>query len=159
VSERWTILACGDPSRGDDGAALAAVDRLSPGVSTDARIRPVGMLEVDHLIDALAAGRCLVVDAVRGVEPGVVVELPLSELAAGSSGFIPASSHALPLGETVRLAELLGADLTRGTFVGIGGRTFELGAALSEEAASGIEGAVATIERLLAESRAAAPCA
>lgn len=160
MSERWTILACGDPSRGDDGAALAAVDRLSPGVSTDAWIRPVGMLQVEHVIDALAAGCCLVVDAVRGVEPGSVVALPLAELAAGPSGFIPASSHALPLGETVRLAELLGADLTSGTFIGIGGGSFDLGTAMSDDAASGVEAAVAAIERLLNDGpRAVSRCA
>ena len=159
MTRPWTILACGDPSRGDDGAALAAVERLSPGVPTDTRIRPISMLEVDHLIDALAAGRCLVVDAVRGVEPGVVVELPWAQLAAGSSGFTPASSHALPLRETVRLAELLGADLARGTFVGIGGRSFELGTGLSADAEQGIDAAVGAIERLLAESRAVSPCA
>lgn len=160
MSERWTILACGDPARGDDGAALAAVDRLTRNGAADARIRRVGMLQVEHVIDALAAGRCLVVDAVRGVEPGSVVELPLAKLAAGSSGFIPASSHALPLGETVRLAELLGADLARGTFIGIGGRSFDLGTAMSDDAASGVEAAVAAIERLLNEgSRAVSRCA
>jgi hydrogenase maturation protease len=151
VSDRWTILACGDPARGDDGAALAAVDRLATSGAADARIRRVGMLQVEHVIDALAAGGCLVVDAVRGVEPGSVVELRLVELAAGSSGFIPASSHALPLGETVRLAELLGADLGRGTFIGIGGRSFDLGAAMTDDAVSGVEAAAAAIERLLHE--------
>lgn len=156
---RWTVLACGDPNRGDDGAALAAVDRLTRTGAADARIRRVGMLEVDHVIDALAAGHCVVVDAVRGVEPGTVVELPLARLAGGSSGLIPASSHALPLAETIRLAELLGADLERGMFVGIGGRSFELGAELSEAAAWGATAAAVAMERILRTSRTASRCA
>ena len=160
MSDRWTILACGDPARGDDGAALAAVDRVAGGGTADALIRRVGMLHVEHVIDALAAGRCLVVDAIRGVEPGVPVELPLRQLATGSSGFTPASSHALPLDETVRLAELLGADLARGMFMGIGGRSFDLGDALSDEASRGVDAAVAAIERLLREApRGASRCA
>ena len=60
---------------------------------------------------------------------------------------------------TVRLAEALGADLELGTFVGVGGHSFELGAGLSAEAAEGIEPAAAAIERRLAAPRGAARCA
>ena len=158
MSGHWTILACGDASRGDDGAALVVVDRLAGTGAGDVRIRRVGQLEVDHLIEALAGGPCVVVDAVRGIHPGHVVELPLGDLASGTSGAVMASTHALPPGETIRLAELLGADLDGGTFIGIGGRSFELGAAMSPEAMAGVDAAAAAIERLLLKPRTAARC-
>ena len=159
MTAHWTILVCGDAARGDDGAGLAVADRLTRSGCADARIRRVGQLQAEDLIAALAHGPCIVVDAVRGVEPGHVVELPLGRLASASSEVVPASTHALPVDVTVRLAEALGANLELGTFVGVGGRSFELGAGLSAEAAGGIEPAAAAIERRLATPGGAARCA
>lgn len=159
MTARWTILVCGDAARGDDGVGLAVADRLTRAGRADARIRRLGQLQAEDLIAALAHGPCIVVDAVRGVEPGQVVELPLGRLASASSEVVPASTHALPVDVTVRLAEALGANLELGTFVGVGGRSFELGAGLSPEAAQGIEPAAAAIERRLATPRGTARCA
>ncbi|MFL5774807.1 MAG: hydrogenase maturation protease [Chloroflexota bacterium] len=156
MTARWTILACGDPSRGDDGAGLAVADRLARSGCADARIRRVGQLQAEDLIAALAHGPCIVVDAVRGGEAGQVVELPLGGLASASSDVVPASTHALPVDVTVRLAEALGADVELGTFVGVGGHAFELGAGLSPEVAQGIDAAAAAIERRLVAPRGAA---
>ena len=130
MSATVTILACGDPSRGDDGAAVAALDRLPNEVAGHVVVRRVGMLEPDDLVAATADGSCLVLDAVRGVEPGAVVELPVADLAALDAP-APASSHALPLEVVIGLAEALGARLDAATFLGIGGADFDLGRGLS----------------------------
>jgi hydrogenase maturation protease len=150
MSGRWTVLVCGDPSRGDDGAAIAAVERIVPATSPRARVRRVGQLEPDDLVAAVAGGgRCVVVDAVRGIEPGRVVEVPLRRVGA-ADGPQPASSHALPLEIVIGLAEALGADIGRAVFIGIGGRSFELGRGLSPAVVAALDSAAATIERTIA---------
>jgi len=131
MSATWTILACGDGSRGDDGAALAVIDRLPVDVAASVAIRHVGQLEPDALVAATTGGSCMVLDAVRGVEPGTVVELPVAALASIDAP-APASSHALPLDVVIGVAEALGADLAAATFLGIGGEDFGLGHGLSE---------------------------
>ena len=131
MSATWTILACGDASRGDDGAAIAVLERLPGEVSARVVVRRVGMLEPDDLVAATRGGSCVVLDAVRGVEPGSLVELPVADLAAFDAP-APASSHALPLEVVIGLAEALGADLDAATFLGIGGSDFDLGRGLSD---------------------------
>ena len=150
MTGRCTLLVCGDPARGDDGAAIAAVARLAPMRRPGVRVRLVGQLDPDHLVEALVDGRCLVVDAVRGVEPGQVVEVPLRRLIA-ADGPVPASSHALPLDAVIGLAEALGADLDRGVFVGIGGTQFALGDQLSPAVEDHLPDAVDAIERHIHE--------
>jgi hydrogenase maturation protease len=138
VSATTTILVCGDRSRGDDGAALVAIDRLAPPLPAGVRIERVGQVAPDDLLAALGSGRCLVVDVVRGVSPGRIIDLPLHEVAdrrAASSS----SSHALPLETAIRLAAELGADLSRGTFLGIGGSRFGLGDPISATVRAGID--------------------
>ncbi len=131
MSTAWTILACGDASRGDDGAAIAALERLPRDVAAMAVVHRVGMLEPGDLVAATRGGSCVVLDAVRGIEPGSVVALPVTGLAALDAP-APASSHALPLEVVIGLAEALGADLDSATFIGIGGADFGLGHGLSE---------------------------
>ena len=150
MSCRWTVLVCGDASRGDDGAGIAAVARMEHGSPPATRVRRVGQLEPDDLVKAVSGGgRCIVVDAVRGIEPGRVIEVPLHALAA-HDGPQPASSHALPLEIVIGLAEALGADIDRAVFVGIGGRRFDLGAGLSPSVEHALDAAAAAIDRRIA---------
>jgi hydrogenase maturation protease len=153
----WTVLACGDANRGDDGAALVAIEhmprRLPPGV----KVRHCSQLEPDELVAALLGGPCIVIDTVHGVPPGALVELPLRDLLSGD-GPTPASSHALPMPIIVGLAAALGAPLDRGCFIGIGGATFGLGDSLSPAVAAGIDIWVRTILRHL-PSRSRSRCA
>lgn len=150
MSGRWTILVCGDASRGDDGAAIAAVARMSRGDPPGTRVRRVGQLEPDDLVRAVSGGgRCIVVDAVRGIDPGRIIEVPLQALAA-HDGPQPASSHALPLEIVIGLAEALGAEMDHAVFVGIGGRCFELGTGLSPIVERALDAAAAAIDRRIA---------
>jgi hydrogenase maturation protease len=156
MTDRWTILVCGDRSRGDDGAPQVAIDRLATALPASVTVRRVGQLDPLDLVDAVADGRCLVVDAVRGVPPGRVIAVPLAEL--GRDGSSSASTHALPLPTVIGLADALGADLEDACFLGIGGERFELGGRLSRPVRRGLAGYVAAIGALVGV-REALPCA
>ena len=157
MNDTCTILVCGDPSRGDDGAAIAAVSRLPAELAVRVTVHTVGRLEADELAAATRLGSCLVLDAVRGVEPGTVVELPLADLLADDAP-APATSHAVPFSLVIGLAEALGADLARATFLGIGGADFTLGAPLSEPVRAGLDGFAVRVAWAAVEG-GAAPCA
>ena len=151
-----TVFVCGDRHRRDDAAALRAADLLGHLLPEDVVLRPVGQLGPGDLLSAAAAGRCLVIDAVRGVAPGTVVSMPLADLATG--GPASASSHALPLPAVIALADALGADLAHATFVGIGGETFGLGEGLTPRVEEALDEIVAAIARALVDT-GGAPCA
>ena len=144
---RATVLVCGDRHRRDDAAALVAADILGQVLPEDVILRRVGQLGADDLVAASAAGRCLVIDAVRGIAPGSVVSMPLADLETG--GPASASSHALPLPTVIALAGALGADMTGAAFVGIGGEEFELGEGLTPRVAAGLDAFVTTVTRTL----------
>ena len=148
MTPKCTVLVLGDAMRGDDGAALLAAKHLETAAIPDYRIWRVGQLGPDDLVAALAEGPCVVLDAVRGVPPGEVVELPLASV-ADAGGPQPASSHALPPGVIVRLAAALGARLETGTFLGIGGERFGLGEAISPAVRRGLAGYERAITRRL----------
>jgi hydrogenase maturation protease len=143
---RTVLLACGEPERGDDGAALAAVAALPPLVAGRVAIVRCGQLEVDHLLAVPDGAVCVVVDAAVGVAAGEVVVIPLADLADRAGRGAPRSSHALPPDQVVSLAAALRGRPPDGVFVGIGGRAFGLGAGLSPEVAAGMP---AFVERLV----------
>jgi len=126
-----TVLVCGEPMRGDDALALAVLDALSPTARAMADVRHVGQLMPDDLHPH--ASPVIVLDAVAGLAPGTLVDLPLDRLAAASASgdFTAASSHALPLPITLGIVERLAGGLPTGRFVGIGGADYTLGAGLS----------------------------
>lgn len=140
---RVRLVVCGEPSRGDDGlgpAVLEAVlDELPPAVRArlDVRRRP-GLDPVD-LLDLADDTAVIVVDCVVGVAPGTVVRLPLADLGrTGGPG--PASTHTLPVADVVRLVEAVAGRPPPGVFLGLGGRSFELGAPLSPPVRAALPG-------------------
>lgn len=135
---RVPLLVCGEPARGDDAVAFAAVAALPEAVRARVEIVPCGQLEVDHLLDVPAGVPCIVVDAAVGVAPGEVVALSLADVAARRGGGAPRSSHALPPDLAIRLATTLRGAPPEGVFVGIGGVAFELGADLSPAVRAGL---------------------
>ena len=142
-----TVLVCGDRHRRDDAAALCAADLLGQVIPDDVVVRRVGQLGADDLVAASSAGRCVVIDAVRGIAPGTVVSMPLVDLE--TRGPASASSHALPLPTVIALADALGADMDGGTFVGIGGEAFDLGEGLTPRVEEALDTFVAAIARTL----------
>ncbi len=123
---RVVVLACGQPLGGDDAVGLLAVDGLAPREPGRVEVHQVGALELEHLTGLEADTRVVIVDALVGPEPGQVVDLDLADLAdlAGrverDARVVTASSHRLPLGQVVALAQLLRDEPLEGRFVGIG---------------------------------------
>ena len=135
----WTVLVCGDRSCGDDGAAMAAVERLPRRLRAGIRIRACGLLEPDELVSALLSGPCLILDTVHGAVPGAVIEVPLTKLLAGE-GIGRSTTHTSPMPIVVGLAAALGAPLETGAFLGIGGSVYRPGELLSPDVEAGRDG-------------------
>jgi hydrogenase maturation protease len=155
---RVVVLACGEPERGDDAVALAAIEALPEAARAVADIVPCGQLEVDDLLDVPLGTACIVVDAAVGVAPGDVVVIPLADVADRSAGGSPRSSHTLPPDQVIGLVAALRGGPPSGVFVGIGGEAFGLGAGLSPAVRSGlprfVERLATEIARLAADANA-----
>ena len=132
------VLACGDPSLGDDGAALAALATLGQGLPSDVTIRRVAQLDIDDLLAVPAGAGAVVVDTATGVDPGWVVEIPFVGFAGRESGIHARSSDALSRPETVGLASMIRGRPLVGVLVAIGGTSFAPGDALSWPVATGL---------------------
>jgi hydrogenase maturation protease len=149
---RLTVLVCGEPTRGDDGVAFAAVAALPASVRDRVDVVLCGQLAADHLLDVPEGMPCIVLDTAVGVAPGEVVTMSLADVAARRGGGAPRSSHTLPPDQAIRLATTLRGVPPAGVFVGIGGVGFDLGADLSPAVAAGLPRLVALligeIERL-----------
>jgi hydrogenase maturation protease len=136
------LLVCGNGDRGDDGAALLAVahflPKLEDAIRSRIEVRRCSQLDPTDIIDVPASQACVVVDTVVGVEPGAVVTIPLSELAARCHEVAPRSSHALPIDEVLGIAAEVRGGLPEGTFIGIGGKHFGFGPRRSRAVTGGM---------------------
>jgi hydrogenase maturation protease len=159
MTERVPVFVCGDPTRGDDGAALAAVEFLRPDVRGRIDLVEVGQLDVVALLDLPAGRACVVVDAVAGIEPGQVWVQSLAALVdrarrlhRAGLAVEPRSSHELPLDQALALATALRDRPPAGVFVGIGGARWEAGAPLSDAVTAGLPAFAAAIEAAIGEA-------
>jgi hydrogenase maturation protease len=148
------VLVCGSSDRGDDGAPIAAADALRADLPDDVRVRVVGQLDIDDLLDVPAGARVVIVDAAIGIRPGEIVELPLTGLLGGEERIRPRSSHALAIPEVIGLAGLIRGRPLEGRVVVIGGVAFGLGASLSPNVARAIPGLVRAIRDAVERDRA-----
>jgi hydrogenase maturation protease len=149
------VFACGERLRGDDAAALRAIQMLPADARALAEITEVGQLSVEVLLDTPDGVAVIVADAAVGVAPGAVVTLPLESLSRRDGAATPASSHSLSPDQVIDLATELRGTPLRGSFVGIGGSEFGFGEGLSPAVSAGLPAftaALATeIRRLTAE--------
>jgi hydrogenase maturation protease len=143
---------CGEPARGDDAAGFAAIELLPPDVRVRADVTAAGQLDVLLLLDLPADRPCVVVDAVAGLPPGEIWVRPLSTLVDRARGLAeagrtpePRSSHELPLDQVLALAATLRERPPAGTFVGIAGACWDLGAPLSSAVAAALPALAAAI--------------
>jgi hydrogenase maturation protease len=128
---RVVLLVCGEPMRGDDGVGQAILGALPPTTRSLIDVREVGQLMPDDLCD-LGDAPVVLLDAVDGIAPGQLVDLPLSRLGdACARGLSPASSHALPIPLTLGVVERLAGRLPAGRFLGVGAASYAIGAPLS----------------------------
>ncbi len=150
------VLACGAIDRGDDGVALRAVRSVPAEARHGAQIEEVGYLSPELLMgDATGLPR-LVLDCVKGLPGGEIIDLPLAELPALEARMRTTSTHALAPGAAVALAALLGAVHPADRFLGIGGERFEMGDDLSPAVTAQL---AILVERLTAHIAEAQPCA
>jgi hydrogenase maturation protease len=112
--------------------ASAAVRHLPPDVRGRATVEVVGALGPEQLVALPAVARVVIVDAVVGPPPGRIVRLDLAELASAGPAVRAVSSHQLPLGEVVTLAQLLRDTPLRGKFVGLAIASVTEGATFSD---------------------------
>lgn len=154
-----TVLVCGSLDRGDDAAALRAVELLRPKARRRAAIHVVGQLGVEALVDRPPTSPVLVVDAAVGLTAGEVKRLSFGDLRDGARSPLPRSSHELPIPEVVAIAEMIGGPL-RGGLVVIGGRDFGYGGDCSPRVREALPAFARAIERavedLAAEAEAGA---
>jgi hydrogenase maturation protease len=153
---RVRVLLCGEPLRGDDGAAIRAGGLLPVEVKALAEVLPLVQLTVEALLDIPNDMSVVIADAAVGVPPGRTVVLPL-ELVAQPGGAAPASSHSMPPPQVLALAGEMRGSLPRGVFVGVGGADFGFGERLSPAVEEGmgafVEALVTAIRTLAAEAR------
>ena len=152
VAVRVPVFVCGEAARGDDAAGFAAVELLAPEVLARADIAEVGQLDVLLLLDLPADVACVVVDAVAGIPPGEVWVRPLPALVGRARALAgagrrpePRSSHELPIEQVLALAATLRDAPPAGTFVGIGGSCWDVGAPLTEAVVAGLPAFAAAI--------------
>ena len=134
--ETRLIIGVGSLYRGDDGAGLAALERLPPEI---ARVACRG--EPDALVD-LWTGKTdvVIIDSIRsGRSPGQVVVVDL--LADGAAVMSAVSSHWGGVPEAVALGRALGRLPSRLRLVGVEGRTFAMGAEMSSEVTAALDAA------------------
>lgn len=157
MAHRVVVFACGEPLRGDDGAARLAVASLPPRARLAATVHLIGQLELDVVVAVAPGTPMIVVDTVVGVDPGRIVLLDLADLERRATEIRPRSTHQLPLYEVLGLAEALGHPVT-GVFLGVGGQSFEPGSPISPEvsrALPALRAAVAEEIERMTEQRAA----
>lgn len=149
------ILVCGAGDRGDDRAALAAISKVLPALPLDLcsriEVRRCPQLDVTDVINVANGETCLVIDTVVGIEPGSIIRLSLEDLARRADGVASRSTHALSMGDTLRLAEVVRGSLPAGAFVGIGGRWFGYGERLSRSVKAGLPALCAAIREAIEE--------
>jgi hydrogenase maturation protease len=129
------FIGVGNESRGDDAAGLYFARRLklaNPGL----RVFEIGD-DGTSLVDLLSGSEeVILVDAMKaGLPPGTIRDITHSELVHAG---ITASSHALPLSDMFRLAEILGKKPVRCVIHGIEGKSFHVGSELSTEVRSAV---------------------
>jgi hydrogenase maturation protease len=136
------VAALGTPFRGDDAVGPLVAERLrAAGVEVlDCGDEPIRLVERLSGIDL-----AVVVDAVRsGARPGTVhrvesLDAPLPR----DIGL--ASTHAVGVADAIELARLLGGGPRRVLVVGVEGRAFGLGDAVTPEVRAAVEPAAAAV--------------
>jgi len=147
------ILLCGSLDRGDDGVGHAVGDALRGSVPNGARIRLIGMLQVDDLLNVPPGGTAIVVDAATGIRGGHIVDLPLDGLLDCRDRLRPRSSLALGFPEVIGVAAIIRGHPLTGRIIAVGGVHFGLGSGLSPSVRRAVPRMVAAIRAAVAELR------
>lgn len=128
------VIGVGNPARGDDGAGVAAAERMDPrGLTATAPFQLVELWE--------GSDDVVVIDAARsGGPPGTIHRFEVGSQAL-PTGILGGGTHAFGVAEVVELARAMGRLPSRLTVYGIEVGGLSHGGALSPE----VEAAVATV--------------
>jgi hydrogenase maturation protease len=139
------VLACGNPSRGDDALGPLLIDRLV-GAGGRRCIETLAdfQLQIEHVLDLEWRSRVIFVDAVAaGPEPFAFVPArPRADASLSTHSIRPSAL----LGLFRRVA---GKEPPSAWVLAIRGYGFELGAPLSDRAAANLDRALVFLTRLL----------
>lgn len=138
------IIGCGNPDRGDDGAGVMVGERLRElGLNTK-----ICTGESLALIEAWSRAEDVVVvdTVVTGAPVGTVWEWNARSVEIQRN--VSTSSHGFGVGEAIELGRILDRLPKRLRVVGIEGRKFDIGTAVSPEVMCAVEQAV---QRIVAE--------
>lgn len=142
VSSRVLVLACGNPSRGDDALGPALIERLGskadpvPGLTLD--LLTDFQLQIEHALDLVGHDCVVFADAaLTGTEP-FAFELVCPETAPSIT------THAMTPGAVLRVyRQVTGDEPPDCRLLAIRGYRFELGEPLSPLAQANLEAAAA----------------
>jgi hydrogenase maturation protease len=149
------VIGVGNLLRGDDGAGLAAAERIEKRAPEGVRV-VLCEQEPSRLIDAWqGAWAAAIVDAVSsGAEPGTLHRFDASAEPVPAQAF-RSSTHAFGIGEAIELARALGRLPERVVVHGVEGAEFRSGEGLTPavEGALGevVDAVLADVENLLRE--------
>lgn len=145
------ILACGNPSRGDDALGPTFVERLS--ANADAHLGPRQtfevltdfQLQIEHVLDLKGRARVVFVDAaLSGPEPYCFAPVTPEPT-------LGITTHTLSPGGLLRVyQEVVGGAVPDCRLLAIRGYGFRLGAGLSPGAAANLEAALVFMTAWLA---------
>lgn len=150
------LFACGNPDRGDDAVAMAAVARLAPEILALASISTMEAMELEALVELPTHVTALIVDAVVGPAPGSIIDVDIADLEQLGGRVAPGSTHQLPLDRLVGLAGILRGAPIEGRFVGVGVADVSVGAPLSPAVMANLPVLCRVIESAVRELRGAA---
>jgi hydrogenase maturation protease len=143
---RLLILACGNPSRGDDALGPCLIDRLSMAPTLDrSRILLLTdfQLQIEHILDLEACERVIFVDA-ASTGPAPFVLVPVR-----SQPEIALSTHSLSPGTLLHLfRKVTGQAPPPARLLAIRGYGFDLGASLTDQARINLELAFGLLTRI-----------
>ncbi len=133
------VIGLGSPLMGDDGAGLAALDRLRTGWNLeDVDLVDGGTWGMSLLPVIEDAGRLVLLDAIKaGAAAGEIVVLERDRLPVYLSRKL--SPHEVDLRDVLALAELRGTLPSETVAIGVQPEVVELGTELSPPVAAAIE--------------------
>ena len=140
------IIGIGNPSRGDDALGSLCIERLAALQLPGTELLTDFQLQIEYVLDLLGRQEVIFVDAAVGAEP-------FSFEAATASSDHSITTHALsPAALLAACRQFNGQSPPSAHVLAIRGYSFELGEALSVQAASNLDQAITFLDNHIATS-------